>query len=72
MTTLRIDLETYSSVDLKKCGVHKYAESDDFEVMLFAYAFDDEPVTVVDLAMGQKLPARVVSAINDPAIIKAA
>jgi len=72
VTTLRIDLETYSSVDLKKCGVHKYAESDDFEVMLFAYAFDDEPVTVVDLAMGQKLPARVVSAINDPAIIKAA
>ena len=72
MTTLRIDLETYSSVDLKKCGVHKYAESDDFEVMLFAYAFDDEPVTVVDLAMGQKLPARVISAINDPALIKAA
>lgn len=72
MTTLRIDLETYSSVDLKKCGVHKYAESPDFEILLFAYAFDDEPVQVVDLARGEPLPDRVTRALFDGAVVKAA
>ena len=72
MTTLRIDLESFSSVDLKKCGAHKYVESDDFEVLLFGYAFDDEPVQVVDLASGEELPSRVLEALEDPAVTKAA
>ena len=49
MRTLRIDLETFSSVDLIKCGVYKYAESDDFEILLFGFAFDDEPIQVIDI-----------------------
>lgn len=72
MTVLRIDLESYSSVDLKKCGAHKYVESDDFEVLLFGYAFDDEPVQVIDLAQGEALPQRVLDALKDPTVIKAA
>lgn len=72
MTTLRVDLETYSSVDLKKCGVARYAESPDFEILLFGYAFDDEPVQVVDLARGEPLPGRVADALCDPGVIKAA
>ncbi len=72
MTILRIDLETYSSVDLKKCGVHRYAESDDFEILLFGYAFDDEPVQVVDLARGEPLPDRVREALWDKSVTKAA
>ena len=72
MTTLRIDLETFSSVDLRKCGMHKYVESPDFEVLLFAYAFDNDPVVVIDIAQGELLPAEVVDAISDPAIVKAA
>lgn len=74
MTTLRIDLETYSSVDLKKCGVHKYVESDDFEILLLAYAFDDEAVRVLDLAQGclESEYARVVAAIKDVNVTKAA
>ena len=72
MTVLRCDLETYSSVDLKKCGVHKYVESDDFEILLFGYAFDDEPVQVVDLAQGEPLPDRVLDGLFDPSVTKAA
>lgn len=72
MTTLRIDLETYSSVDLRKAGVHRYVESKDFEILLFGYAFDDEPVTVVDLISGETLPARVAEALCDPTVVKAA
>lgn len=63
MTRLRLDIETYSSVSLTDCGVYKYALSPDFRVLLLAYAFDDDPVQVVDLAQGEKLPARVVNAI---------
>jgi len=72
MTTLRIDIETYSSVDLRKCGVHRYAESEDFEVLLFGYAFDTDPVQVVDLARGDALPDDVVSAMTDANVIKTA
>ena len=72
MTTLRIDLETFSSVDLKKCGVHKYVESSDFEILLFAYAFNDEPVQVVDLARGEQLPNDVMLALFDHKVIKTA
>ena len=72
MATLRIDLETRSSVDLRKCGVHKYVESDDFAVMLFGYAFDEEPVAVVDLALGEPLPNRVLEALFDYRVCKTA
>ena len=52
---LSIDIETYSDVDLSKCGVYKYVEGD-FHILLFAYAFDDEDVKIVDLACGEELP----------------
>ena len=72
MTTLRVDLETFSSVDLRKCGMHRYVESPDFEIMLFAYAFDAEPVQVIDLLQGEPLPPEVETAIFDPNVIKTA
>jgi len=72
MSTLRIDLETFSSVDLKKCGVARYVESPDFEILLFAYAFDDEPVQVVDLARGEPLPNDVMLALFDYRVTKTA
>lgn len=72
MTTLRIDLETFSNVDLNACGAHKYAESPDFEVLLFGYAFDDEPVEVIDLAGGEQIPSRVMRALDDPTVVKTA
>ena len=68
---LGIDLETYSDVDLGKCGVYRYVEGD-FHILLFAYAFDDDPVKIVDMACGEKLPQEVVDAIFDPEIIKCA
>ena len=68
---LGIDLETYSDVDLGKCGVYRYVEGD-FHILLFAYAFDDDPVKIVDMACGEKLPQEVVEAIFDPEIIKCA
>lgn len=70
MRTLHIDLETYSSVDLISCGVYKYVESEDFEILLFAYAVDDGPVKVVDLACGEKIPSEILELIDEPAIIK--
>lgn len=72
MRTLAIDIETYSSVSLLKSGVYAYAESPDFEILLFAYAFDDEPVTVVDLAQGEHLPKEVLGALFDGAVLKTA
>jgi hypothetical protein len=68
---LGIDIETYSDVDLGKCGVYRYVEGD-FHILLFAYAFDDEKVQVVDMACGEELPERVLTAIDDPDIIKVA
>jgi DNA polymerase len=70
MKNLSIDLETFSSADLFKCGVYKYAESPDFEILLFGYAVDDEETQVVDLASGEKLPSGVVTAIFDVSVIK--
>lgn len=69
---LHIDIETYSSVSLAKCGVYKYAESEDFEILLFAFSFDGEPVTVIDLARGQALPPKVKKALFDPSVCKVA
>ena len=72
MRTLSIDLETYSSVSLKTCGVYAYAASPDFEILLFGYAWDDEPVIVIDLAQGQSIPEDVQEALSDPEVIKTA
>lgn len=69
---LGIDIETFSSVELSKCGVFRYSESPDFEILLFAYAFDDDEVRIVDMACGEMLPAKVLEALDDPEIIKAA
>ena len=68
---LSIDLETYSDIDLGNCGVYRYVEGD-FHILLFAYAFDDEDVRIVDLACGEELPKEVIDAIFDENIIKAA
>jgi DNA polymerase len=69
---LRLDIETYSSVDLMKCGVAKYAEAADFQVLLLAYAFDEGPIKVVDLAQGESIPPDVSDALFNPAITKSA
>ena len=68
---LSLDLETYSDVDLGKCGVYRYVEGD-FHILLCAYAFDDEDVKIVDLACGEEMPVEVVDAIFDDSVIKAA
>ena len=60
MKTLRIDLETYCELDLTEVGVYKYAEHYSFEILLFGYAYDDEPVSVIDIASGEKVPASIV------------
>lgn len=70
--TLSIDIETYSSVDLKKSGVYKYAESPDFCILLFAYAFDNEEVKIIDIAQGEDLPKEVYNALLDNNVIKKA
>lgn len=72
MSLLAIDIETFSDVDLPKCGVYAYSDSPQFEILLFAYAFDDEPTTVVDLACGERLPDRVLEALEDDTIVKTA
>ena len=70
MKRLSIDLETYSSVGLGKSGVYKYAESEDFEILLFAYSIDDGEVKVIDLASGEIIPEEILSALRDETIEK--
>ncbi|MFN2102323.1 DNA polymerase [Finegoldia dalianensis] len=70
MKKLSIDLETYSSVDLGKSGVYKYAESEDFEILLFAYSIDDGEVKVVDLASGEIIPEEILLALSDESVEK--
>ncbi|MFK4841235.1 DNA polymerase [Lactococcus petauri] len=70
MKTLSIDIESFSSVNLGKCGVYKYSESDDFEVLLFAYSVDGGAVKVVDLARGETIPSDVLSALTDESVEK--
>ncbi|MEG1195154.1 MAG: DNA polymerase [Clostridia bacterium] len=67
---LSIDLETYSSAPLPKCGVYRYVDAPDFEILLFSYAYDDEPVQTLDMASGECLPPDVLSALGDPAYLK--
>lgn len=67
---MSIDLETYSDVDIKKSGVYKYAESDNFEILLFAVSIDGGPVTVYDLACGEVLPDEIIDALVDDTVTK--
>lgn len=67
---IHIDLETFSSVPLPKCGVYRYTDSPDFEILLMSYAFDEETVQIVDMACGEKIPERVLNAMEDPSILK--
>ena len=70
MKHLSIDIETYSSVDIGKAGAHKYAESEDFEVLLFAYKEDAQPTKVIDLVSGEEIPPHIVMALSDETVIK--
>lgn len=72
MKTISIDIETFSSVDLAKSGVYRYAESPDFEVLLFGYSVDGSAVSVVDLTSGEKIPPHILSALEDETVIKCA
>ncbi len=65
-----MDLETYSSTDLSKCGVYKYVQAKDFEILLFGYSIDDGDVRVIDLAQGEKIPIDIIKALSDENIIK--
>ena len=70
MKTLSIDIETYSSVDLAKCGVYKYTEATDFDILLFGYSADGNPVQVVDLASGETIPPEVIAALTNDDVTK--
>ena len=70
MKTLSIDLETYSSADIGKSGVYRYAEASDFEVLLFGYSIDGASPQLVDLASGEQIPEAVLGALTDPAVTK--
>ena len=72
MKSLSIDIETYGSVDLTKSGVYAYANAPDFKILLFAYAFDDEEVKIIDLAQGEALPKEVMDALTDGDVLKTA
>jgi DNA polymerase len=70
MRHLSIDIETFSSVDIKKSGLYKYVQSPDFQILLFAYSFDGGVVKIVDLAQGELLPSELTEALQDPTVIK--
>lgn len=72
MQTLGIDIETFSDVDLIKSGVYAYTASPHFEILLLAYAFDDDDVQIIDIASGEKLPNEIIAALIDERIIKTA
>lgn len=69
MRHLFLDIETFSSVDIMRSGAYKYAESLDFEILILAYAFDDEPVRAVSLSTGDQIPERVLEAFKDPGVL---
>ena len=70
--TLSIDLETYSEIDIAKCGSFRYIDDESFEILLLGYAFDDEPVTVIDLTADEEVPADFLAALYDPEVTKTA
>lgn len=70
MRHLSIDIETYSDIDIGKAGLYKYVQSPSFQVLLFAYSFDGDPVEIIDLASGEELPEELVKALEDPTVVK--
>lgn len=70
MKYISIDLETYSDVDLQKCGVYRYTQSANFEILLFGYAVDGGAVQVTDLACGEKVPVEIIKALTDDSVTK--
>ena len=70
MKNLEIDIETYSSANLQKCGVYKYSESPDFAILLFGYSIDGSAVKVIDLACGERIPNEVLAALTDDTVTK--
>ena len=70
MRDLSIDIETYSGTDLTACGTYKYVQDPDHAILLFAYAFDDDPVSCVDIASGEQIPDRVINAMYDAHVKK--
>lgn len=72
MRELSIDIETFSSVDIGKAGLYKYVQSEDFEILLFAYSLDGEAVKVIDLAQGEQLTAELIAALSDNNVMKTA
>ena len=70
MKELSIDLETYSDIDISKCGAYKYAESDNFEILLFGVSVDNGPVVVYDLTSGDEIPAEILAALSDENVTK--
>lgn len=70
MKELSIDLETYNDVDISKCGAYKYAESDNFEILLFGVSVDGEPIKVYDLACGDTIPEEILVALSDDNVTK--
>lgn len=70
MKSISIDIEIFSSVNLQKSGVYKYAESDDFEILLFGYSIDSSDVKIVALALGEKVPEDILDALTNDSIIK--
>lgn len=72
MQKISIDIETFSDIDLIKCGVYKYADSPAFEILLFAYSIDDGEIHIVDLVSGEELPEEITEAIKSDTVIKTA
>lgn len=70
MNSISIDIETFSSANLQKSGVYRYAESDDFEILLFGYSVDGGEVQVVDLASGEEIPDEIINALMDDSVTK--
>ena len=70
MKSIEIDIESYSDVDLSKCGVYKYSSSPNFEILLFGYSVDGGDVKVIDLACGEKIPAEILAALSDETVTK--
>ena len=70
MNNITLDIESFSSVDIGKSGVYRYAESPDFEILLFACSIDGQPVQVYDLACGEKVPDEILKALTDEKVIK--
>lgn len=72
MRRLHIDLETYSSIDLKKSGLYKYVQASDFAILLFAYTYDEEEVKLIDVAKGEDIPPGIISDLDNPMVCKMA